>query len=91
MEVNQIANAITLLTRSDYVGIVHVAGTAMSVYDFYREAMRGLGIPSEHLYPALMPTDLPHPRDTSLDITLMKKLTKIEPLSVYTALASSHQ
>ena len=90
MEVNQVAKAITLLARSDYIGIVHVAGTAMSVYDFYREAMSGLGIPSEHLYPAQMPADLSHPKDTSLDITLMKKLTKIEPLPVYTALASSH-
>jgi dTDP-4-dehydrorhamnose reductase len=86
MEVNQVAKAITLLACSDYVGIVHVAGVAMSVYDFYREAMSGLGISSEHLYPAPMPTDLPHPRDTSLNITLMKKLTKIEPLSVRVAL-----
>src|SRR2546429_113381 len=91
MEVNQVAKAITLLACSEYVGIVHVAGIAMSMYDFYREAMSGLGISSEHLYPAQMPTDLPHPRDTSLDITLMKKLTKIELLPVYTALTLLHQ
>src|SRR5581483_10560775 len=37
MEVNQVAEAITLLAYSEYIGIVHVAGGAMSVYDFYRE------------------------------------------------------
>jgi dTDP-4-dehydrorhamnose reductase len=61
----------------------------MSVYDFYREAMSSLGISSERPYPIEMPTDLQHPRDTSLDITLMKKLTKIEPLSVRMALAQA--
>jgi dTDP-4-dehydrorhamnose reductase len=86
MEVNQVAQVITLLARSTYVGIVHVAGEAMSVYDFYREAMNSLGIPSERLCPGLMPTESLHPRDTSLDITLMKKLTEIEPLPVRVAL-----
>lgn len=86
MEVNQVAEMITLLACSKYVGIVHVAGEAMSVYDFYREAMSSLGIPLERLCPVHMPADLLHPRDTSLDITLMKKLTKIEPLSVRMAL-----
>jgi dTDP-4-dehydrorhamnose reductase len=86
MEVNQVAQVITLLARSTYVGIVHVAGAAMSVYDFSREAMSSLGIPLEHLCPGQMPTESLHPRDTSLDITLMKKLTKIEPLPVRVAL-----
>jgi dTDP-4-dehydrorhamnose reductase len=86
MEVNQVAQVITLLAHSTYVGIVHVAGIAMSVYDFYREAMSRLGIPSEHLCPGQIPTEFPHPRDTSLDVTLMKKLTKIEPLPVRVAL-----
>lgn len=76
MDVNQVAQVITLLARSTYVGIVHVAG----------EAMSSLGIPSEHLCPGQMPTEFPHPRDTSLDITLMKKLTKTEPLPVRVAL-----
>ncbi len=86
MEVNQVANVITLLAHSNYVGIVHVAGAAMSVYDFYREAMGSLNVPTEHLHPAHMPIDLPHPRDTSLDTALMRKLTGIEPLSVHRAL-----
>ncbi|GHO91058.1 NAD(P)-dependent oxidoreductase [Reticulibacter mediterranei] len=89
MEVNQAAEAITLLTCSQYVGIVHVAGKAMSIYDFYREAMNSLKIPSTRLYPAQMPANSPHPRNTSLDINLMKKLTKIVPLSVYVALAQT--
>jgi dTDP-4-dehydrorhamnose reductase len=86
IEVNQVAQVITLLARSTYVGIVHVGGEAMSVYDFYREAMSSLSIPLEHFYPGQMPTTFPHPRDTSLDVTLMKKLTRIEPLSVRVAL-----
>ncbi len=86
MEVNQVAKAITFLTYSAYIGIVHVAGEAMSVYDFYWEAMSSLGAASERLRPVQMPTDFAHPRDTSLDITLMKKLTKIEPLPVRLAL-----
>jgi dTDP-4-dehydrorhamnose reductase len=87
MEVNQIAQAITWLACSDYIGIMHVAGEAMSVYDFYQEAMRSLGITYPGLLPAHMPTDFPHPRDTSLDISLMKKLMGIVPLSVQEALS----
>lgn len=89
MEVKQVAEAISLLTNSKYIGIVHVAGEAMSVYDFYREAMSSLNIPSARLSPALMPPDFQHPRDTSLDISLMKQLTGIEPLSVGMALAQT--
>ncbi|GCE11783.1 sugar nucleotide-binding protein [Tengunoibacter tsumagoiensis] len=86
MEVNQVAAAITSLTYSEYIGLVHVAGEAMSVYDFHREAMSSLGIASEHLSAVQMPTDFAHPKDTSLDISLMKQLTKIEPLPVRLAL-----
>jgi dTDP-4-dehydrorhamnose reductase len=89
MEVNQVAEAITQLTCAQYVGIVHVAGEAMSIYDFYREAMNSLNTPSTHLYPVQMPTNFPHPRNTSLDISLMKRLTKIEPLSVHVALTQT--
>lgn len=91
MEVNQVAKVITLLARSEYIGIVHVAGSAMSIYDFYREAMNSLGIPTERLCPAQMPTDFLHPRDTSLNINLMKKLTKIEPLPIRIALTQAQQ
>jgi dTDP-4-dehydrorhamnose reductase len=91
MEVNQVAQAITSLAYSEHVGIVHVAGEAMSVYDFYREAMNSLGIPTERLCPTQMPTDFLHPRDTSLNINLMKKLTKIEPLPISIALTQAQQ
>lgn len=89
MEVNQAAEVIALLACSQYVGIVHVAGEAMSIYDFYREAMNSLNIPSTHLYPAQMPANFPHPRNTSLDISLMKQLTQIEPLPIYAALTQT--
>ncbi|MHB8600753.1 MAG: SDR family oxidoreductase [Ktedonobacteraceae bacterium] len=91
MEVNQVAKAITLLAYSTYVGIVHVAGEAMSVYDFYREAMNSLGIPSERLCPMQMPMDCLHPRNTSLNINLMKELTKIEPLPIRIVLTQAQQ
>ncbi len=91
MEVNQVAQTITLLTYSKYIGLVHVAGSAMSIYDFYREAMNSLGVPIECLCSAQMPTDFPHPRNTSLNINLMKKLTKIEPLPIHIALTQTQQ
>jgi dTDP-4-dehydrorhamnose reductase len=86
MEVNQVAEAITMLACSAHVGIVHVAGPAMSVYDFYREGMHSLGISCERLSAVLMPPDLLQPRDTSLDTSLMQQLLSIEPLLMSTAL-----
>lgn len=86
IDVKQVAEAIAVLTFSENIGIVHVAGEALSVYDFYREAMGSLGVVSGHLSAIQMPPDFPHPRDTSLDISLMKKLIGIEPLPVYQAL-----
>ena len=44
MDVNQVSEAITLLSGSKYTGIVHVAGEAISIFDFYREAMQSLGV-----------------------------------------------
>lgn len=82
MDVNQVAEAIAFLTFSEHIGIVHVAGEALSVYDFYHEAMSSLGIVSGRLSAIQMPLDFPHPRDTSLDISLMKRLTGIEPFPV---------
>ncbi|GER90453.1 NAD(P)-dependent oxidoreductase [Dictyobacter vulcani] len=86
MEVNQVARAIVVLTLSNYIGIVHVAGPAVSIYDFYREAMKQLGISCQHLHAELMPADFPHPRDTSLNTSLLQTLTGIEPLSIRDAL-----
>ncbi|GHO89679.1 sugar nucleotide-binding protein [Dictyobacter formicarum] len=86
MEVNQVAEAITLLTCSSYTGIVHVAGPAMSIYDFYRQAMACLKVPYQSLVPITMPADCTYPKNTSLDTRLMKKLTTIQPLSIDRAL-----
>lgn len=86
MEVNQDAAAVTVFACSVYGGIVHVVGPAMSVYDFYREGMRSLGMPSEGLSAVPMPSDLLQPRDTSLDTSLMHHLLSIEPLPISTAL-----
>jgi hypothetical protein len=51
--------------------------------------MNSLNIPSTRLYPAQMPENFPHPRNTSLDISLLKRLTKIEPLPVHAALTQT--
>ncbi len=86
MDVNQVAAAVTMLACSAYVGIVHVAGPAMSVYDFYHEGMVSLGIPCERLSAVPMPPGLLQPRDTSLDTSLMHSLLSMDPLPISTAL-----
>ncbi len=86
MEVNQVAKAISWFALSNYIGIVHVAGPTMSIYDFAWKAMQSLGVPCDQLQPSIMPPNFPHPRDTSLDSSLMKKLTSIEPVSIDQAL-----
>ena len=45
-------------------------------YDFWTDDIQSL----------VERSDFPHPRDTSLDITLMQKLTDIRPLTVWEAL-----
>ncbi|QBD77035.1 NAD-dependent epimerase/dehydratase family protein [Ktedonosporobacter rubrisoli] len=87
LAVMQAAPAISQLTCSPYVGIVHVAGPALSVYDFYRQAMEALHVPCQGLLPTRMLADAPYPADTSLDTSLMHKLLDIKVLSVPEALA----
>ena len=58
----------------------------MSVYDFAWEAMNSLGVSCDRLQLSLMPPDFPHPKDTSLNTSLMKKLTDIEAMSISQAL-----
>lgn len=87
LDVNQAAQAIAQIVLSNFVGIVHVAGKRMSVYDFYCEAMRAMGAPFEHLHAVHMPNDTYLPRDTSLNTRLMKGLTGVKPLSIAESLA----
>lgn len=75
LSVQQVAQGVIDLTLSDYIGVVHVAGKRMSIYDFHREAMLALGASVDALIPQEMPTDGDFLRDTSLDTSLWNKLT----------------
>lgn len=80
----QISKATVKLAMLDYRGIVHVCGERKSVYDFMKEGMEALEISTENLIGEPMPKDKPVDflPDTSLDNSLMRKLTGIEPLGV---------
>ncbi|GCE47647.1 dTDP-4-dehydrorhamnose reductase [Thermosporothrix hazakensis] len=86
LDVNQAAEAIAQITLSNYIGVVHVGGVAMSVYDFYHTAMQTLQVPCEGLSASMMPADSTMPKNTSLDIRLMKGLTGVRPYTVQEAL-----
>lgn len=88
LDVSQVAQASIRLAQADYQGIVHVAGPRMSVYDFVREAMEALDVPTDDLVGTEMP--VPHLAgfltDTSLDFSLMTRLTGIVPEKVSASL-----
>lgn len=80
----QASKAILKLTLSNHKGIVHVCGKRMSVYDFTKEGMEALGMPTENLIGELIPKEKPIDflPDTSLDNSLMRELTDIEPFNI---------
>lgn len=80
----QAAEIISTLAISDYLGVVHMSGQRMTVFDFTREGMEALGVPTTGLHGTLMPTPRPEDMlaDTSLDNSLMQELTGIKPLSI---------
>lgn len=80
----QAAQAIVELAMSDYVGTVHISGERISVYEFTRQGMEALGLSTENLVGKPMPTEKPVDflADTSLDNSLMRKLTNVEPFSI---------
>jgi dTDP-4-dehydrorhamnose reductase len=75
------ANLIITLAASEYIGVIHIGGSRMSVYDFHKEAMAAIGV-SGRISPIEMPTDTGLLRDTSLDTSLCAKLTGFIPRSV---------
>lgn len=84
LSVGEVAEVISRLAISDFVGVVHAAGPRMSVYDFCKEGLEGLGLPSENLVPVKMPEErlvdfLP---DTSLNFDLMMKFTGMKPMNI---------
>ena len=82
MEVGLAAKAVAKLALSNTTGTIHISGARTSVYDFYQGAMSVLGVPTETLHANTLPADTPITRDTSLDATLMTRLTGVRVLSV---------
>mgnify|MGYP002781024338 CR=1 FL=1 len=87
LEVGQAARIITKLVETEQTGIIHVAGERKSVYRFQLEAMQALRVNVERLKPVQMPKNSELPRDTSLNISLMRRWE--EPISISQNLLSS--
>ncbi|MFA6047265.1 MAG: sugar nucleotide-binding protein [Parcubacteria group bacterium] len=83
MHVRQVAKVSVQLANSEYQGIAHVAGPRMSVYEFVRDAVEAMGY-DPSLVVGVSKSDDPkkHPPDTSLDTSLMTRLTGIVPFGV---------
>lgn len=75
------AKLIITLTLSEFVGVIHIGGPRMSVFDFHKEAMRAMGV-SGQITSNTMPIDAGLLRDTSLNVALCTELTGFTPLSV---------
>ncbi len=84
----QAAESIVMLAFGEFVGTIHISGQRMSVYDFTREGMEALGVPTKNLHGASMPVPLPESMlaDTSLDTSLMQTLIHYVPLSIQESL-----
>ena len=85
MEVGLAAAAVLELARSGYVGTVHISGVRSSVYEFYRDALSILGVPTAALHADRLPVNAEVARDTSLTATLMTRLTGVRILGVRVA------
>jgi dTDP-4-dehydrorhamnose reductase len=86
LEVTQAARIITKLVETGRQGIFHVAGERRSVYRFQHEAMQALKVSVDRLKPVQMPKDSKLPRDTSLNLSIMRHWE--EPLSISQSLLS---
>ena len=88
--VTQVAKAIRELVNSNYTGVLHVAGSRMSVFDFTKEAMKALNVPTENLVAEPCPDDPKFLKDSSLDNSRWLAMTKQKVPSIKQTL-SSHQ
>ncbi|MFZ2626984.1 MAG: sugar nucleotide-binding protein [Candidatus Moraniibacteriota bacterium] len=84
LSVEEVAQASIKLGLAEFQGVIHVAGPRMSIYDFHKEALEALSVPTDNLIATKMPTERPVDflADTSLDYTLMTKLTGIVPVGI---------
>ncbi len=80
----QTSQAITKLAKSEYQGVVHVSGERMSIYEFTKRGLEALGLSTKNLIGNSMPKERPinFLPDTSLDYTLMTRLTNVVPLDI---------
>lgn len=81
---SQASESIVKLSQSDFVGTLHISGPRMSIYDFTKEGMEALGIPTSMLEGVKMPAERPRDFlfDSSLDSSLAQKITGVIPLGV---------
>ncbi len=89
VEVTLAAEAVARLALSSYEGTVHISGRRTSIYNFYRDALSFLEVPTAALYKNRLPADTTVARDTSLEATLMNRLTGVPVLSVQAALTKA--
>lgn len=85
--VRQVAEAVIYLSLSEYIGILHVAGERLNVFDFHYQAMETLGVNTNNLRPCSMPSDGGFLKDTSLCSSHWQQLSGMKPLSVQETLA----
>ena len=84
IEVNRLAEILVAIADSTWTGILHAGGPRTSVFDFFRDAMAGLGHPTDCLRPVRMPDTLRRERlaDTSLDSSLLNRTFGMAPVPV---------
>lgn len=85
----QAARIVATIAHSPFIGTVHISGERTSVYNFTKEGMMAIGIPTEKLIANVMPVPVPDGMlaDTSLDNGLMIKLTGITPMDIRESLS----
>lgn len=88
LEVNQAASIILDIATMQFTGTVHVAGPRMSVFDFQRQGVKALGLPVDKLTGEKIPKDTTLPRDTSLSVVRMVRMTGTPPQPMSEALSN---
>lgn len=88
LHVFEAAGKTTELALSDYKGVIHVAGPKMSVFDFAREGLIGLGFKSEakKVFGVPMSKTGKYLPDTSLDSHFAESFLGYKPLGIFDAL-----
>lgn len=79
IEVNQLAEICRRVYESDFCGVVHAGGPRTSVLQFHRRAASAFGAPTDRIEPDAMPSESPHPRDSSLDSSRLAGAFGLQP------------